>query len=102
MAGVAAHVVGVDIVPEVLEHARRRYRRPHLRFVAGSCTAIPLASQCVDVVVSFETLEHHDQHDAMMREVKRVLTPGGLLIISSPDRREYSDIPGYKNPLSRP
>lgn len=98
MAGVAAQVVGVDIVPEVLEHARRRYRRPHLRFAAGSCTAIPLASQCVDVVVSFETLEHHDQHDAMIREVKRVLTPGGLLIISSPDRREYSDIPGYTNP----
>ena len=98
MAGVAAQVVGVDIVPEVLEHARRRYRRPHLRFITGSCTAIPLASQCVDVVVSFETLEHHDQHDAMMREVKRVLQPGGLLIISSPDRREYSDIPGYTNP----
>ena len=53
----------------------------------------------MDVVVSFETLEHHDRHDEMMREVRRVLRPAGLLIISSPDRREYSDVPGYQNPF---
>ena len=99
LASVAANVVGVDIAPNALEHARRRYRRSHLRFIAGSCTAIPIAAQSVDVVVSFETLEHHDQHDEMMREVRRVLRPNGLLIISSPDRREYSDIPCYQNPF---
>jgi glycosyltransferase involved in cell wall biosynthesis/SAM-dependent methyltransferase len=99
LATAAAQVVGVDIAPDALQHARRRYRRPHLRFVAGSCTAIPIAARSVDVVVSFETLEHLNQHDEMMREVRRVLTPNGLLIISSPDRREYSDIPGYQNPF---
>jgi glycosyltransferase involved in cell wall biosynthesis/SAM-dependent methyltransferase len=96
---VANFVVGVDIAPDVVQHARARYGRPALQFAAGTCAAIPLADHSVDVVVSFETLEHHAEHDAMMREVKRILTPGGLLIISSPDRREYSEIPGYSNPF---
>ena len=48
-------------------------------------------------MVSFETIEHHDRHQEMMREIKRILSPEGILIISSPDKYVYSDIPGYKN-----
>ena len=51
----------------------------------------------VDFVVSFETIEHHDQHLQMMMEIRRVLRPDGVLIISSPDKHEYSDVPGFKN-----
>ena len=98
LAEVAEYVVGVDIAPDVVRHARVRYRRPNLAFAAGDCVAIPLAGQSIDVVVSFETLEHHDRHADMMQEVKRVLRPGGLLIISSPDRHEYSEVPEYQNP----
>ncbi len=52
----------------------------------------------VDVVVCFETLEHVLAQDAMLREVQRVLTPDGLLMISSPDRHEYSEVIGNQNP----
>ena len=97
LAEVAEYVVGVDIAHEVVRHARVRYRRPNLAFAAGDCVAIPLASQSIDVVVSFETLEHHDRHADMMQEVKRVLRPGGLLIISSPDRHEYSEVPDTRS-----
>ncbi len=51
----------------------------------------------VDVVVSFETIEHHDQHLEMIQEIRRVLRQDGVLIISSPDKHEYSDVPGYRN-----
>ena len=47
--------------------------------------------------MSFETLEHHDLHDEMMRELRRVLKPGGLLIISTPDKRYYSEEPRITN-----
>ena len=99
LSEVASAVVGIDIVPQVVEHARRRYQRPNLSFAAGSCTAIPLTDQSIDVVVCFETLEHHDQHDAMISELRRVLRPDGLIVISSPNRTEYSEIPGYENPF---
>jgi glycosyltransferase involved in cell wall biosynthesis/SAM-dependent methyltransferase len=98
LAGVAVRVVGVDIAADVARHAQARYRRPHLSFAAGDCAAMPIADRSMDVIVSFETLEHHDRHDDMMREVKRVLRPGGVLIISSPDRTQYSEEPNYKNP----
>src|SRR5208282_3283705 len=98
LAKSAASVVGVDISTEAVAHATTKYQADNLEFRLGSCAAIPLADQSVDIVVSFETIEHHVEHDAMMREIKRVLVPGGLLIISSPDKLEYSDKPGYANP----
>jgi glycosyltransferase involved in cell wall biosynthesis/SAM-dependent methyltransferase len=99
LARTAAHVVGVDIVPDVVVHASRRYRRNNLVFVVGSAAAIPMADHSVDLVVSFETLEHLEQHDEMMRDIKRILRPGGVVVISSPDRRQYSDLPDYHNPF---
>jgi len=94
----AASVVGVDISAEAVAHAQQKYQAGNLEYRAGTCSDIPLADQSVDVVVSFETIEHHDEHEAMMGEIKRVLKPGGLLVMSCPDKLEYSDKPNYSNP----
>lgn len=99
LAEVANRVVGVDISEEVVEHARRKYKRKNLEFKVGSCSKIPVRNASVDLVVSFETIEHHDQHEAMMSEIKRVLGRNGVLIISSPEKHEYSVIPAYNNPF---
>jgi GT2 family glycosyltransferase/ubiquinone/menaquinone biosynthesis C-methylase UbiE len=97
LARVAKSVLGVDISQDAVAHARRTYQAANLKFIAASCTAIPIEDASIDLIVSFETIEHHDQHDEMMREFKRVLKPAGMLIISSPDKHEYSDIPESKN-----
>lgn len=99
LATVAAEVCGVDIDADTVRHAADKYKATNLSFTAGRADAIPCKDQKFDVVVSFETIEHHDRHDAMMQEIKRVLKPGGILIISSPDKQYYSDATGYKNPF---
>jgi ubiquinone/menaquinone biosynthesis C-methylase UbiE len=90
LARVARSVVGVDIAEEVVAHATHTYAGDGLRFLNGSCDAIPLADSSVDLIVSFETIEHHDRHDEMMTEFRRVLRPGGLVVLSSPNREIYS------------
>jgi SAM-dependent methyltransferase len=97
LAEAAARVIGVDISLEAVAHANAKYRRPNVRFLRGSCTDIPLSESSIDVVVSFETIEHHAEHEAMLREIKRVLRRRGLLIISSPDKLEYSERANHGN-----
>jgi 2-polyprenyl-3-methyl-5-hydroxy-6-metoxy-1,4-benzoquinol methylase len=98
LAASAAEVVGVDVAEAAITHARTTYSsHDNLRFEVGSCSAIPLQAGSVDVVVSFETLEHIHEHSAFVREIKRVLAPGGLAIISTPNKAEYTDARGYQN-----
>lgn len=94
----AKSVVGVDIAAEAVLHATKRYGGDRLRFVEASAAALPFADAQFDAVVSFETIEHHDKHEEMLSEIRRVLKPGGMLIISSPNKLHYSIEPGYNNP----
>ncbi len=95
----AGHVIGVDLSPDAVEHARERYARPNLEFRQGSATAIPLEGGSVDVVVSFETLEHLPEHEEMLAELSRVLKPDGLLLLSTPDKHFYTDARRHENPF---
>lgn len=95
----ARSVTGLDRSGEAIEHARRRYgaRRDNLDFAEGDCAALPFADASFDMVVSFETLEHIEAQEAMLDEFRRVLAPGGVLVLSSPDRKTYSDDRGFDN-----
>lgn len=96
----ASSVVGVDIDIESVKFAENKYQdKSNLKFLVGRCNSIPLPNESIDVVVSFETIEHHDQHEEMMQEIQRVLKKDGILVISSPNRLVYSDLPNYHNPF---
>lgn len=99
MSFVASYVYGVDIDEETIERAKNKYTSENLSFLKGSTSVIPLEANSVDVVISFETLEHHDEHEQMMIEVKRVLKPEGTLVISTPDKHFYSVKRRYNNPF---
>ncbi|MFT3907926.1 MAG: class I SAM-dependent methyltransferase [Ferruginibacter sp.] len=99
LAKKARLVAGVDIDNETILRAKEKYKQANLEFKTGSADKIPYPDHSFDVVISFETLEHHDRHEEMMAEVKRVLKPGGLCVISTPDKLVYSDKKNYKNPF---
>lgn len=93
----AAFVVGVDLDSEAVRHAADRYGARSNAFVAGDCTRLPLSDDSVDAVVSFETIEHLEAQSEMLAEFRRVLKPDGFMILSSPNRKTYSDDTGYDN-----
>lgn len=93
----ALKVIGVDIDEETVFDAQKKYINANLSFKVGTADKIPVESNTIDVVVSFETIEHHDKHEEMMLEIKRVLKSDGILIMSSPDKEFYSDKTGQNN-----
>jgi SAM-dependent methyltransferase len=99
LAQVARSVVGVEYSEATVDCAADNFVRPNLRFVQGDARALPLADGCVDTVVSFETIEHFDRQDAFVREVRRVLRPDGMFIVSTPDRDVYSPAGSAANPF---
>ena len=93
----AKEAIGVDVSESVIEHAQKKYKSDNLSFKVGSTSSIPLEDNSVDLFVSFETIEHHDEHEKMMEEICRVLKDDGILIISSPNKKYYTDATGFNN-----
>ncbi|MDD5308934.1 MAG: methyltransferase domain-containing protein [Deltaproteobacteria bacterium] len=95
----ADSVLGIDVDKAAIWHARGKYgkQRANLAYRQGSATALPCEDGRFDLVVCFEMLEHTAEQAQMLNEIRRVLAPGGLLLISTPNRLAYSDLPGYKN-----
>lgn len=86
----ATAVTGVDIDAASIAYAQKNYSANNVTFKQGSATDIPMEDQCIDLVVSFETLEHFAAQEAFIKEIKRVLLPGGIVIISTPDKSNFN------------
>ena len=94
----AARVTGVDLAAGAIDHARREYAAlANVEFVCADCTLLPLPDSSIDVAVSFETIEHITGQEAFLGELARVLKPGGVLLLSSPNKLEYSDKRDFAN-----
>ena len=94
----AATVIGADIAQTAVDHARARYAAvANLGFRQADCAALPFAAASFDAVVSFETIEHIVAQEPFLDEIRRVLRPDGLLILSCPNKAEYSDRLGVAN-----
>ncbi len=99
LAGFAEHVVGIDIDSEAVEAAQLRYRRPNLSFVAGDLNELHFAEESFDAIVLFEVIEHmpKSQQESMIQEIRRILKPHGLFLLSTPDHDRTKNFP-EKNP----
>lgn len=96
LAASTARVLGVDYDAHTVRHAARTY--PSARFVQGNLAALPVGSATVDVLVTLQVIEHVWNQPEFLGECRRVLRPGGRLLVSTPNRLTFS--PGRDAPLN--
>lgn len=92
LAEQAGMAIGMDLSVDLTSRARRRVRRA--RFFTANSVALPLADQSIDLAISPSTLDHFDNPDDLgrsLRELRRILRPGGRLIITLDNRQNITD-----------
>jgi SAM-dependent methyltransferase len=96
VAGVTERVVALDYDAQAIAHVGSRY--PRVAAVRTNLVALPLRDSCADTVVSLQVIEHLWEQGRFLRECRRVLRPGGTLLLSTPNRITFS--PGRETPLN--
>ena len=96
LATAAARVIGIDYDEFASAHAVARY--PQATFLRANLAALPVAPASVDVVATLQVIEHVWNHREFVGECLRVLRPGGLLIVTTPNRLTFS--PGLDEPAN--
>lgn len=82
----AADIHGIDISPSIVQRAKREAADRGAKFVVADCRQLPFPSGFFDAIYSMGTIEHFDESEAAVREMWRVLKPGGRAIVGVPNR----------------
>ena len=98
LAEVAAEVQGIDLYAEGILYAQRRYAKENCHFQVADACATPFPDDSFDLVVSFEVIEHVDDPEAFVRSIRRMVKPGGIAILSTPNRLVSSPNGGVSDP----
>lgn len=80
--------VGIDISNKSVEFARKNYARKNLSYQIADATKIPFGDNSFNVVISFDTLEHIEDQKGAVKEIVRVLKPGGKLLIYTMNKND--------------
>ena len=83
--GGAEKVIGVDIDSGAIQYASENHSPNGVSFICASGDATGLEDESVDIVVSFETIEHVPDDKTLLAEFHRILKPEGMLICSTPN-----------------
>ena len=87
IARTALKVTGVDVADDAVAYANGRFGSDNLQFQQiDPEQALPFADASFDVALSFQVFEHVVNEQHYLREIARVLKPGGTLLLVTPDR----------------
>lgn len=75
------HGTGVDVSAESVKFANENYRNEKLFFLKEDAEKLSFKNNSFDFVVSFDALEHIENKEKVIKEMIRVLKPGGKLLI---------------------
>lgn len=94
----ARGVIGVELDPVVVAHARHRYAGPRIDVIEADLTDLPLVNDTMDAVVSLQVVEHLPDVGGCLAELARITRPGGIVVVATPNRLTFT--PGGEAPLN--
>ena len=93
-------VIGTDVALEATAYAKARYGSEKTAFSTCDARRMPFRDASFDCITCFELIEHLEEPTALLDEAARLLSDGGLLLISTPNSRTYRKQPGTeRNPF---
>ena len=81
----ATKIIGVDVSPLAIETAKSKYKKTNLTFQLVDGIRLPFDDATFDAVTSFQVIEHLVDYEIYFSEIKRVLRPNGVLILTTPN-----------------
>lgn len=96
----ALSVTGVDVADDAVAYAQSHFSRPNLDYQkVDPRQPLPFEDGSFDTVLSFQVFEHVSDTQRYLAEIRRVLVPGGVLVLVTPDRS--TRLLPYQKPWNR-
>lgn len=99
LAQKAKFVIGIDNSLETIQYARQNYSELNLHYSIADCRLLPLQSSSFDFAVMFEAIEHIAEQEQCLTEIRRILDPKGILILSTPNTMRPTKVIEGDNPF---
>ncbi|MEQ1883626.1 MAG: methyltransferase domain-containing protein [Bryobacteraceae bacterium] len=98
LAQSAHSVQGIDVSPDAISYAQSNYPLANIKFFEASATNVPIADSSFDLITAFEVIEHLEDSRALLKEASRLLRPGGIFLVSTPNKLYYTESRGDQGP----
>ncbi len=95
VSNVCRRIVGVDLSLNALKVASARYAGENIDYLLIDGLKLPFADGEFDLIISFQVIEHISNYETYLSELKRVLSPNGMVIFTTPNARLRLD-PGMR------
>ena len=96
MSKVASNVYGVDLSDTAINTAKKFYNQDNIKYYTNFLENCNILDSSIDIVTSFETLEHIDEPQLFLNEIFKVIKPNGILFISTPNGASFKKLRSQK------
>lgn len=85
--GNAQEAVGIDISQKAVDYAKSKYKLANVKFKKGNLEELAyVRDKSIEIIVGFEVIEHLQNQEKFLMQVKRIIKNEGIFIVSTPNK----------------